>query len=369
MIYLVSLFSVAHVIFYLMLTIKWSRIKPSGSGRTVNISVVIPVRNEAHNILNLLNDLARQGISTSKFEVIVVDDFSSDRTFQVLQEFAKETTLDLTLGTLSNKQEKGKKHALTRAIELAKYEVILTTDADCRVNAQWVQTFAKAFSPKTNIVAGPVTLQGKGLFASLQKVEFAGLVGFGAATLASNNPSMCSGANLAFRSQAFFTVGGYKSNIHIPTGDDEFLLYDVLKKFPGSGHFLKEENAIVHTSAHQSFNSFLNQRARWIGKWKHNKNRTLRMLAILFFLDYAILIGTIIIVSIGRDLFPLSLGLGLLLIRFTSELIFLKPTCSFLKVRHMAGINTLLQLFYPLHVFFMGLLSIFDQYTWKGRRY
>ncbi|MEM9338466.1 MAG: glycosyltransferase [Bacteroidota bacterium] len=333
----------------------------------LHLSVVIPVRNEAHNILSLLEDLALQDYPLTEFEVIIVDDFSSDTTLQVIEKYSKKTPLDLTIKTLLNASKTGKKHALTHGIECAKYEVILTTDADCRVGKSWIRSFAMAFSPATNIVAGPVSLKGEGLFADLQKVEFAGLVGFGAASLVSNSPSMCSGANLAFRKQAFFSVGGYESNIHIPTGDDEFLLYEILNKYPGSGHFLKEKTAIVTTQCHRSFRLFFNQRARWIGKWKHNKNTKLRMLAVLFFLDYTILLGSAIFATASPSHF--NALAGIIFLRMVSEIIFLSSVCKFLKVNDVLRTALYLQLFYPVHVFFMGLLSIFDRYTWKGRRY
>jgi len=198
-----------------------------------------------------------------------------------------------------------------------------------------------------------------------QKVEFSGWVGFGAVALAANNPSMCSGANLAFRKQAFFEVGGYKSNIDIPTGDDEFLLYDILQKHPKSGHFLKNKDAIVTTKAHVSFHSFFNQRSRWISKWKYHKNKGLRVLAILFFFDYFILIAFLL--NLAGIVFWIPLGI--LLIRFISDSVFLSSISQFLGIKKSGLATFLLQIFYPIHVFFMGLGSIFGRYTWKGRSY
>ncbi len=367
MILLISIFSLGHVFFYLILSWKWSRIKPYGDGKKTSFSVIIPVRNEEENIRNVLSDLQKQTFDKNQFEVIVVDDFSTDATGSIVTEIKEGTDLNLRILSLDNPMIHGKKNALTKGVKAAKHKIILTTDADCRMNEKWIESYEYAFSPGTQIVAGPVSLVGQGLFADMQMTEFAGLIAFGGVTLTSNNPSMCSGANLGFRKDAFEEVGGYQGNIELPSGDDEFLLYDVIKKYPKSGRFLKSAYGTVKTKTQPTFEQFRNQRSRWISKWKYNKNWKLRLTAILFFVDYLLFLTAITGTIFGY--FP-PIFLGVIFVsRLLANYILLKQVSNFLDHRNVFKPLLLLQILYPFHVLIMGLQSIFGGYTWKGRKY
>ncbi len=367
MILLITIFSLGHVFFYLILSWKWSRIKPYGDGKKAFFSVIIPVRNEEENIENILQDLNKQTFDRTQFEVIVVDDFSTDSTRAIAKEIQEKANFNLKIMHLDDPTIHGKKNALTKGIEAANHEVIITTDADCRINEKWIESYAYAFSQETQIVAGPVSLEGEGLFANMQMTEFAGLIAFGGVTLASNNPSMCSGANLAFRKKVFEEVGGYKGNIKIPSGDDEFLLYDIVRKYPRSGRFLKSTYGTVKTKTQPTFNQFRNQRSRWISKWKYNKNWKLRLTAVLFFID-----NLLFLAAIGGTIFgylPL-IFLGVIFIsRFLANYLLIKQVSNFLNHKNVLIPLLLLQVLYPFHVLIMGLQSIVGGYTWKGRKY
>ena len=368
MIFLISAFSLAHIFFYLILAWKWKKIPAAKSSDEVHyFSVIIPVRNEVDNIGNILGDLQNQSYTKNDFEVIVVDDFSNDGTSQKVKNMIKKSELNLKIIELKNKSKQGKKYALTRGIEEAKNPIILTTDADCRIGEKWILSYAKTFSSQIQIVAGSVSLQGDGIFAQMQKTEFAGLVAFGGVTLTANNPSMCSGANLGFKKEAFRRVGGYEGNINIPSGDDEFLLYDIMHAYPHSGKFLKTKEAIVETQTHHRLSSFLNQRSRWVSKWRFNRNPKLRLTAILFFIDYAVFLAGWFMTFNGY----LEVGLmGLIFgMRYASNYLFMKLLGNSLNHNRVFWSLFWLQIFYPFHVLFMGVISIFGKYTWKGRKY
>ncbi|MEQ9405515.1 MAG: glycosyltransferase [Cyclobacteriaceae bacterium] len=368
MIFLTGVFTIVHVFFYLILAWKWRKIPfITANKRGQYFSVIIPARNEVENIRNILADMVNQSYSKDQFEVIVVDDFSDDGTKEAVEEFTKTSDLDLKIIRLSDEMLKGKKYALTKGVEVAGNDLILTTDADCRINSEWIQSFDYAFSEHVQIVAGPVELEGKGVFASMQRAEFAGMMAFGGVTLSSNNPSMCSGANLGFRKQAFVQVGGYEGNLQIPSGDDEFLLYDIMKAFPESGRFLKSKGALVKTQAHSSFGKFVNQRLRWVSKWRYNKNIKLRYTAVLFFADYLFFVAGIIAAVYGNvSTGVISLIFGM---RFASNYLLIKLSGSLLNNTNLFWPLFALQIFYPFHVLFMGVVSIFGRYTWKGRKY
>ena len=368
MIALVCSFALANVFFYSLLSRWWSGIGRNHSSKnSENFTVIVPARNEEKNIRSILSDLSQQDFPKGRFEVLVVDDFSDDETANHVMEFQKSSDLNLNLISLSDSERGGKKHAITRGVKEAANEIILTTDADCRVGAGWISSYNDWFDENVHLVAGPVTLVGGGLFAALQKVEFAGLMAFAGGTISIQTPITCSGANLGFRKSSFLQVGGYESNIQIASGDDEFLLYDIARSFPGGAIFMKSVKAIVKTGAHTSVTSFLNQRARWISKWKFNRNWKLRLLAPLFFADHVVFLMAL--AGVFAHWIPFPLFLAVFILRFLSNHFLISKTEKTSLLRRYTVPLLLIQIIYPLHVSIMGLLSIFGRYTWKGRRY
>jgi glycosyltransferase involved in cell wall biosynthesis len=111
---------------------------------TVKISVIIPVRNEAENIQNLLDDLEKQTYPKDLFEVIIADDSSTDNTLEIVKSFKSKTSNSLIINELSDIERNlsPKKRAINSSIQLAKGELITTTDGDCRVNPKWLETIA-----------------------------------------------------------------------------------------------------------------------------------------------------------------------------------------------------------------------------------
>ncbi|MEO1253986.1 MAG: glycosyltransferase [Bacteroidota bacterium] len=368
MIFLIGGFTILHVFFYCFLAYRWRYIpKPEEKGSSISFSVVIPVRNEEKTITNILECLECQNYPKNLFEVIVVDDFSEDATQEKVYQFASNSDVNIRVSKLTDKTKKGKKHALTEGVKKARFETIITTDADCQMGEKWLKSYADAFTHNLNMVAGPVAILGKNFFGRLQQVEFAGLIGFGAVTLQEENPSMCSGANLGFKKKAFEAVGGYRNNLFIPSGDDEFLLFNIMKQFPHSTSFLKSEDAVVYTQAHSRLSSFVNQRVRWTSKWKYNKNWKVRLSAILFFFDYLFFYVALISGFLGT--IDLRIIVSIIVLRYTSLSLFVSPVNRFLKGKSSVLPLMIFQIIYPLHVLFMGMNSIFGSYTWKGRKY
>ncbi len=367
MIYLVLAFTLLNICFYLVLAIGWTKVpKTSKTRHGRSFSVIIPVRNEENVIEKVLLCLEYQNYNKSDFEVIVVNDFSNDRTLEVVEKCAQNLDMDFKVISLADPLESGKKIALTRGVEEAKYDFILTTDADCQMGPQWLSSYAD-YDSGYKFIAGPVALKGQGFWARLQQVEFSGLVGFAAVTLHSNNPSMCSGANMGFSKEAFFEVGGYSNNIQIPSGDDEFLLFNIQKRYPNSAAYLKNEAAIILTPVHETLRGFINQRVRWTSKWKHNKNPKLRLMAVLFFIDY--FVWLLAIGSSVLGIFNWGLISVILIIRWIANIGYVRPVHRFLGLKSAALPLLVIQIIYPFHILFMGVNSIFGSYTWKGRKY
>ncbi len=324
------------------------------------VSIIIPTRNEENNITSLLSDISAQ--SYQHLEVIVVDDHSQDATIERAE---KETKCDSRFIVLKSNSV-GKKQALTTAIKSAKGSIIITTDADCRVNKNWVNSILPYFSEsETKMVFGGVKISGHSFFDDVQALEFASLIGSGAATSALGFSTMCNGANLAFRKDVFDEVDGYSGNMNIPSGDDEFLMRKIKAKYPKGIVFAGSSETVVNTLPSKNLNEFIQQRIRWAGKWKHNQSLTSVLLAFFIF-SFQLSTIALPIFMISNQI-DSQIGAVLLIAKIVVEYIFLQQVSHFLSLRWSWPAFVLLQVLYPFYVVAIGLLSNFLSFSWKGR--
>ncbi|WP_031530075.1 glycosyltransferase family 2 protein [Dyadobacter crusticola] len=369
---LIWLFTSSYAVFTVLLLIFWSKIKQPKSqlpGTLPTISVIIPVRNEADNIMSLLGDLARQTFALSQFEVLVMNDNSTDQTATLVRDFATKNDCNIQLIDLPDTATTSpKKRAIETAMGIAIGKLIVTTDGDCRVGPNWLRTIAACYAlTNAKLISSPVTFHGPETLADhLQIVEFSSLIGSGASAIEAGYPSMCNGANLAYEKQAFFDVNGYEGVRHIASGDDEFLMHKIAAQFPGSVRFLKDPEAIVTTAPHKRWSDFFRQRKRWASKWKHYQSKTPLILAIYVFLS-----NLSIILATGLWLagtISTSSFLALAALKNVPELIFLGSVLKFLRQPRSIAFIPLTQLIYPFYVCFFGLAAQKPEYQWKGRK-
>jgi len=356
----------AYFVFLITLVIGWKRVvKQDYSVGWPDdgplISIIIPARNEEAGIGDLLDDISRQ--EHRNFQVIVVDDHSDDNTFDVASRHAHSDSRFRIIKS----EGIGKKEALRRGIEAAAGSIIITTDADCRVNEKWVGGLTRYFyADWVKMVFGPVKLKGDGLFAEIQSLEFVSVVGAGAAASGLGVPFICNGANLAFRKSVFEAVDGYLGNLHIPSGDDEFLMRKVLKQFPGGVIFSADVNTVVTTLPKDSLKDFVQQRIRWAGKWNIQPSFSTVATAMLVFFFQVFFMSFPVLYF--KHWVSLELGLLLVAGKFLIEFLFLSSVANHLQTSWNWLAFILLQLIYPLYAVAVGLMSNFSPFVWKGRK-
>ncbi|MGE0590206.1 MAG: glycosyltransferase [Cyclobacteriaceae bacterium] len=329
------------------------------------ISVVIPFRNEEQNLNQLVESLKKIDYPINRYEVILVDDHSTDHSLSKARDLTSELE-NINILWLDERNE-GKKRALTRGIENAKGDIVVTTDADCEVPSGWLKELNNAFGEQHHqLVFGAVTLKGSNSFFSrLQAMEFLSLIGSAVATMGFGWFTMCNGANMAFRKEAFQKVKGYEGNENVPSGDDEFLARKILKAFPGSVAFLNKEEGVVVTPAQPSLKDFISQRIRWAGKWRYNQSLTTKLLAV--FIAWVQILWMLTMLSIPFNWLPLDLSIALILTKLVFELLVLFPVHRFTRVNWDSFAFLTLQFVYPLYVLSIGLASMVSGYRWKGR--
>ena len=252
-----------YLLLLLKYTIGWYKTqKKEDIDFVPKVSVVIALRNEEHHVERLLKALQSLIYPHNKIEFILVNDHSSDNTFELLQEAVINN-----LVLINMKAEEGKKKAILKAVTVARGEIIITTDADCIFCPNWVQTLVSYFSnDNIKLVSAPVTYEKQAnIFQKLQALEFTSLIASGAGAIGSGSPIFCNGANMAFRKDVFLEVNDFSNDSAI-SGDDVFLLHSVKQRYTNAIVFAKDEKAIVLTKGTQSIYEFINQRKRWTAK-------------------------------------------------------------------------------------------------------
>lgn len=333
------------------------------------VSVLVAFRDELSSLPDLLEALQAQRYPNLR--VILADDGSTDGSGALAQSWAERHPIRFRYLYVTNpNRESPKKYALSKAMEGLQTDIILTTDADCVMGSQWVESMVAYFdSEEVQMVCGPVTFRHeKNLFDHFQTLELASLVGSGAAGLQRGKPSMCNGANLAYRYRAFKKAGGYAAHAHITSGDDEFLMHQFFEENASSVCFAKSRTALVHTLPQASPKAFLHQRKRWAGKWKHYQISHPRNLALgIFFFHLLWLLVPFIWYLESRP--ATDLYLSAFVLRAFGNLVFLRQVMEFLEKPFRTLHFILLELLYSPYVVVFGLLANFGGYTWKGKHY
>ena len=347
--------------------------KPEINSGNISFSILIPARNEEQNILNCLNGIIRQEYPVSLFEIIVLDDFSEDNTVKLVKEFISENPqFDIQIISMSEHSTQTnnsyKKAAIGKGIENSKYEWIITTDADCTRNKYWLGTIA-SFIEKNDpvLVSAPVSFNcNNSFFQRAQALEFIGLIAIGAACIERKAPILCNGANLIYRKDVFYAVGGFAGIDTIASGDDELLMHKIHARYPEGIMFLKNENAIVHTHPCETLAEFIAQRRRWVSKSTKYENKKVTLILALSYLFNLGILG-ILIIGFFKPVF-FTFFLLIFGVKVITEYAFYREVVSFF------GEGKLLKWCIPasaahiVYALFIGIYGNFGKYNWKGRK-
>ena len=355
---------VIYILFLTMLIIGWRRypFQPVWD-RFFFLSVIIPFRNEEKNIPTLIENLRKLDYPRDRFEIILIDDHSDDSS----EAMARQLTGNLSNIKIISAKLTGKKQAIAQGIEESIGDIIVTTDADCELPTKWLKSVNSQFQNRTlRMLIGPVKIKSDDTFFSiLQSMEFSSLLGSAAATLNLGFPTMCNGANLSYTKESFYEVNGFQGNEHIPSGDDEFLMRRVVKKFGvKSLKFLNDTGAVVSTNSQTSIRDLLTQRIRWAGKWSQNSNWFTKLLAvfILFFQAlWLVAIGSLFFLEVDYVM------LSLLSLKIGIEAYFLFSISRFMQQKFSWYAFFVLQIVYPFYVVLVAVISNFISVSWKSR--
>lgn len=324
------------------------------------VSVIVAARNEEKNIFALLESLFLQNLPKENYEIIIVSDNSTDNTLSLLEEYKEKNLETNTSFYAIENQTPSKKVALEYAVEKAKGEILIFTDADCIVDENWISSYVSLFQDKKlQFATGKINLHGKkSLLYAFQQMEWSALMAITASSAYYSFPLMANGANMAIRRQVFLDINPYESNKDIASGDDMFLLAAVKKRF-GAKAICFNSNAQLKTAAAEKFFSFIKQRIRWAKKNYFSLSTAL--LAAVFVL-LSQMAAIFLLLTIVFDFYFLQWSFFLLMAKFFLEFSLILCYKRSITLLYFP----LLAVIYPFYVCFVAFASPFIRVRWKS---
>jgi biofilm PGA synthesis N-glycosyltransferase PgaC len=303
----------------LSLIVGLQRIGYRKSSHRPLVSVIVAARNEEETIGLLLEQLVRQAYPS--FEVIVVNDRSSDRTVEIVASFQQSRAnlrrIDIAV---PSSEMPAKKNALAKGIAASRGEILCFTDADCLPPPGWIEELVSAFDEEVGLVAGysPYdaslvrrrsgrrTLLKRFLYWFIEYEEFKGAV-WSAGAIGLQKGWLCTGRSLAYRRSVFDQVGGFEKIKHSVSGDDDLFLQLVKRETRWKIRYVTDSRSFVATPPPPTLGAFVRQRTRHFSAGKYFP---LSMKIFFFFFhaaNLALLASTIGVLALGGSPIPLLL--------------------------------------------------------------
>ncbi len=336
------------------------------------ISIIIPVRNEAETITGCLKSIIHQKIAPEQFEVIITDDFSEDNTVPMVRSFIAEWpqyNWVIIRGDEGKIGQPGKKGAIDLAIRRARGSLIVTTDADTHRGDQWLFSMIRYYQETgAKMILGPVVFdKEQTLFQKLQSLEFLGIMGITAGLAHRGMAVMCNGAHLGDEKEVFQQAGGFRGNERFASGDDQFLLSSIKRKYGGSAiRFLLDQEAIVTTPGAKSLGAFFMQRLRWVSKSRGYRDGFVLFTGVITYLYQAALLAGFFLGFLSPIFLYLSFALLFFKILIDFPLVF--SMARFFGKKQLWPWYIPAQVFQIVYVTLTGPLAFIIPVKWKGRK-
>jgi cellulose synthase/poly-beta-1,6-N-acetylglucosamine synthase-like glycosyltransferase len=324
-------------------------------------SVLVAARNEEENILKCLESLAELDYPKDKLEIILIDDKSTDNTGAIIDEFIKDKP---HFKKITSKKEidqlKGKTNALANALEIAKGEIILTTDADCRVPKTWVKTITSYYTPEVGTVSGFTYQDYYNGFSGMQSLDFIFLLTASCGTINTNLPISCIGNNMSYRKAAYDEVGGY-GNLPFSVTEDFNLVMAIRKLDKYKLVFPLDKNALVVSLPVPDYKTLYHQKKRWAVGGLLVPKLGYFILACGYLMHAAMLAAPFFWTPVIGEL---------ILLKIFIDFVFMNYMTSSLGIRKSMKYFLQFEIYYIIYVILLPFIIMPNQtVTWKGRKY
>ena len=332
-------------------------------------SIIIPFRDEAEHLSGLLQTLKALNYPKNYFEILFVNDASSDESVAIINKAFKTETINFKIIDSIRLTESPKKDAITTAINLSKFNWILTTDADCLLPKYWLDCYDEFIQTHHAVcIAGPVKFVGpSSFFNRFQIMDTLSLQGATIGGFGIKKPFLCNGANFAYKASEFKAIKGFEDHNTIASGDDVFLLESFVKQYPTQVHYLKTNKAIVATHITKTLSELTQQRLRWASKTSHYKSLFVKGIGLIVLTCNLVCITLIPLVLL--QITSIKTAALLFVIKFSIDLLLLFKIARFFKQETILLSYTFASFIYPFYNCYIAILSLFTTYQWKGRTF
>ncbi|WP_053976211.1 glycosyltransferase family 2 protein [Mangrovimonas xylaniphaga] len=339
------------------------------NGPKTQFSMVIPFRNEAQNLPKLLKSLGNLNYPESLFEIIFVNDESTDDSVSIIETYFSGKQVNFKVIPNHRSSNSPKKDAISTAIDSAKNEWIVTTDADCIVPKYWLDCFDSFIQTNnTNFIVGPVSYHHVTSFLDrFQLLDILSLQGATIGGFGIGKPFLCNGANLVYKKALFHTLNGFEGNNGIASGDDIFMLEKATKTGLDHVHYLKSTRAMVTTTAEKSLKFLISQRIRWAAKTSKYSSYFSKITALSVFAMNAILVCLLLFWIM--DIASLRTLGYLFTLKFCIDFLLIFKVSRFFEQEQYLSSYIPSSFLYPFFSVYVAVSSIFKGYKWKGRSY
>ncbi len=360
-----------YVLLMILLVSGQGRLKPfmfKTVIETTRFSIIVPFRNESKNLDNLLQSFCNLDYLKNQFEIILVNDFSSDNYLPIIEKY-KKFLPNLHCTNSVDSDISPKKAALTLGIAKAQFDWIITTDADCTFPKNWLRAYnQKIIDDKPLFIVGLVKFNDSKTFLNrFQCLDLLGLQATLLGTFGWQKPILCHGANLCYSKALFYELNGFKSHQNIASGDDVFLLEAATQRHPDKVAVLNSLEAVVTTRTEPTLKALLAQRTRWAAKATTYKNWHIKMVGLIVFAMNITLIISSILSLLG--LFSNKSFWLIFLVKFNIDALILYRMATFFRQESALKSYVLSSFLYPFFSVTSVFLGFAKGYTWKERKF
>jgi cellulose synthase/poly-beta-1,6-N-acetylglucosamine synthase-like glycosyltransferase len=336
------------------------------------IAVLVAARNEEQNLPHLLESLKHQTYDNFLVTIMIIDDRSSDGTTRVIQHYQESMPNLYSIRVESVPSGIApKKNAILQGIQATQSDLIVVTDADCRVPPRWLSLLSTRFADErvglVQGLTGYTETSHKQLFQIFQTVDFFSHSVVAAAGIGRNFPINSNANNFAYRRTVFSDIGGYGDAESVVSGDDDLLLQKVWKSGMWKIVYMGTPSAAVATEAPATFAEMIDQRKRWGSKTIYYHGGQVALLGTIFLFYLTVVASTIIVLLSNMN--SATLLISLYGAKIVGELFFMIPGARMFKKNHIVKHvwwTSIIQLY---TVVFSVLGGVFGAFTWKGETF
>ncbi len=324
--------------------------KKKKENNKIFVSVIIAARNEAENLKQNLTHFIKQDYPN--FELILINDNSTDDTLKVLNNFKKEYhSYSISVIDINNQTNGNKKHALTKGIAQAKSDFLLFTDADCIPNSKnWIRNMSSHFSKNKTLILGygaykkiPNSFLNKiirfeTLLTALQYFSYAKM----------RLTYMGVGRNIAYNKQLFLKRNGFESHKNIRSGDDDLFINQVATK--NNVAICYDKDSFTISKPHTNLKKWLKQKRRHITTATHYKPIHQFLLGLFYLTQFLFwTVGFYLLFSVIWQkiaiLMAIRIGIQYLIFGFVAKKLNEKDLCIFTPILEVLLIYIQLYIF------------------------